>query len=132
MAKDGAPGRHHTPPKHKAKHARSGHIDASHRKVIKEFYGSHPDNEPDDATKKGGGPLYRKSGGSVMGGAAKPNPGRAMRKRGGRASGGCISYEGPGGRARHAKGGAALHPISHEGGTGPKGKKTIPESERVP
>ena len=135
------PAHHHSPPKHRAKHARGGHANAIHKNVINEFYGAQPDNEVDEELS--GGRLHRKRGGKAHhhhmahgghlpeafvkhehhghmaeGEAKKPHAGRAHRKRGG--------------RAHHAGGGSATHPMAHSGGTGPKGVHVMPDSEKSP
>jgi hypothetical protein len=52
-------------------------------------------------------------GGTISGAGKGPSMGRAGRKRGGGV-------------------GADLHPKTHDGGTGPKGRKIMADSEKVP
>ncbi len=61
-----------------------------------------------------GGRVKKAFGGATVSGSGKgPSMGRAGRKRGGGV-------------------GADLHPKTHEGGTGPKQRKIMPDSEKVP
>ena len=144
------PAHHHSPPKHRAKHARGGHANASHKNVINEFYGAQPDNEPDD--EEHGGRLHRRRGGKAHhmkhgghlpaafvahehhahGGHAPEHhahhhvDGEGHKPHGGRA------HRKRGGRAHHSHGGSALNPISHNAGKQPHGVHVTPEHEKSP
>jgi hypothetical protein len=95
------------------------------KNVVREAKGAHPKNEPDASLSRGSGPLFRKgggkvakaagfaTGGSISGGGKAPSMGRAARKRGGGV-------------------GADLHPKTHDAGSGPRGRKIMSDSERIP
>lgn len=113
------------------------------KNVEREARGTHPKNEPDDATSRGDGPLFRSRGGRTPGDSSecdRADGGIVARLKGGRvkkATGGSIGGGGKApsmGRAGRAKGGgvgADLHPLTHAGGHGPKGRK-INKSDRLP
>lgn len=111
------------------------------KNVEREARGSHPKNTPDGSLSRGGGPIFRKKGGKVAafadGGAAAATATGASLKRafGGSASIGGASKKPSMGRAARASGGgvgADLHPKTHDAGSGPKGRKIMAESEKVP
>lgn len=94
--------------------------------VEKEFHGAHAKNSPDATLKRGGGPIFRKSGGkiaaaagfatggAITGGAKAPSMGRPGRKRGGGV-------------------GADLNPLtSADKPSKPKGRTIMSESEKTP
>ncbi len=85
---------------------------APNKRVIREMKGAQPHNEPDDSLACGGR-AKRKKGGKIEGMAMKPNMGRAMRARGGKA-------------------GADLHPLTNDAGSGPKGRHVMSKSGMVP
>ena len=93
---------------------------AAHKNVIKEFNGAQVDNEPDADTGRSGR-LTRAKGGALkaaMEGAGKPpNLGRAKRARGGATGHGS---------------GSQAHPETGVGGTRPKGRHIMPESDKRP
>lgn len=140
---------HHVKMHHgEAKHARGGHANAVHKNVIAEFHGAQPDNEPDDALKRGGSihhkshRLFRRRGGKASeyteektmpeeGGEKKG--GRVHRKRGGHIDGeGHRPHMGRAGRRSGGKTSADLHPITHDAGHQPFGVTTMRESEKTP
>lgn len=117
------------------------------KNVEREARGAHPKNEPDATLSRGSGPLFRKRGGKVgafaEGGEVSRADGGAVPKRadGGKISkayGGSIAGAGKGpsmGRAGRARGGgvgADLHPKTHDGGSGPKQRHIMPDSDKVP
>jgi hypothetical protein len=118
----------------------------SAKNVVREAKGAHPKNEPDGTLSRGGGPIFRKRGGKIppsfLEGADEPEG--QDRARGGRTKkqlGGPLAPiagvgQRPGlGRAVRAQGGgvgADLHPKTHDAGSGPKQRKIMSESEKVP
>lgn len=114
------------------------------KNIEREAKGAHPRNEPDDATSRGSGPLFRSRGGRTPGDSSEcdraDGGGIIARLKGGRvkkATGGSISGGGKApsmGRAGRKRGGgvgADLHPMTHSGGSGPKGRK-INKADRLP
>lgn len=115
----------------------------AHKNVEREARGAHPKNTPDGSIARGAGPIFRKRGGKVPPQFAEEREkeeeeGRAKGGRVARAAGGSISGGGKKpsmGRAARARGGgvgADLHPLTHAAGTGPKGRKIMADSEKVP
>ena len=109
----------------------------SAKNVVREAKGSHPKNTPDGSLTRGG-PIFKAEGGAVI---DRADGGIVARLKGGRvkkAFGGTISGGGKKpsmGRAARASGGgvgADLHPKTHDAGSGPKGRKIMAESEKVP
>jgi len=107
------------------------------KNVVAEAKGAHPKNTPDAATSRGEGPIFRADGGVVE----REDGGRVERKKGGRIAkqlGGAIGGGGKkpsmgrAGRARGGGVGADLHPQTHHGGSGPKGRHLMSNSEREP
>lgn len=113
-------------------------FNAKGSQALKAFHGKRSPNTPDATLKRGGGPLFRKrggkipesfkehefgegedreekaTGGAISGAAAKPSPGRAGRRKGGRT-------------------GSELTPISiAESPAPPKGHKLMGEGEKTP
>ncbi|HEY3623741.1 MAG TPA: hypothetical protein VGL12_15370 [Roseiarcus sp.] len=116
----------------------------SAKNVVREAKGAHPKNEPDGTLSRGGGPIFRKRGGKIppsfLEGADEPE-GRARGGRTKKQLGGQIAPiagvgQRPGlGRPVRARGGgvgADLHPKTHDAGAGPKQRKIMPESEKIP
>ncbi len=116
----------------------------SRKAVMREAHGEHPDNEVDDALKRGGR-IHKRRGGGVKsdyteersdpeeGGEEKKKGGRVHRKKGGKIEGMAMKpHMGRAGRRRGGKAGADLHPMTHDAGKGPHGVHTMPESEKVP
>ena len=113
------------------------------KNVEREARGSHPKNTPDSATSRGDGPLFRSRGGRAGDSSEcdrADGGGIIARLKGGRvkkAFGGTISGGGKApsaGRAARKSGGgvgADTHPMTHSGGSGPKGRK-INKSDRIP
>lgn len=112
------------------------------KNVVREAKGAHPKNTPDASLSRGSGPIFRAEGGAVI--DRNDGGGIVARLKGGRvkkAFGGTISGGGKKpsmGRAGRASGGkigstgADQHPQTHHAGTGPKGRKLMAESEKVP
>jgi hypothetical protein len=101
------------------------------KNVVREAKGSHPHNEPDDATSRGDSPIFRAKGGR----AKKFADGGALKRAFGGATIGGGGKKPSAGRAARARGGgvgADLHPKTHEGGSGPKGRKIMSDSEKEP
>lgn len=103
--------------------------------VEREARGAHPKNTPDGTLSRGSG-IFRKRGGKVgkfaEGGAAT---GASLKRAFGGATisgGGKKPSMGRAARARGGGVGADLHPKTHEGGTGPKGRKIMADSEAEP
>jgi hypothetical protein len=103
------------------------------KNVVREAKGAHPKNEPDASLSRGSGPLFRKGGGKVAAAAGFTTGGRVKKATGGSISG---SGKAPSmGRAARARGGgigADLHPKTHDAGSGPRGRKIMSDSERIP
>ena len=114
--------------------------------VAKEAEGDHPDNEADDAIKRGHGRIHRKRGGHVAksefeeekhdaeeGGEGMKKGGRAKRKHGGMIDGeGHKPHMGRAGRRHGGKASADLHPVTHDAGVKPKHRKIMSEGEATP
>ncbi len=108
------------------------------KNVEREAKGAQPKNTPDGTLSRGGGPIFKAEGGAVI---VRAEGGIVARLKGGRvkkAFGGTISGGGKKpsmGRAGRKSGGgvgADLHPKTHDGGTGPKQRKIMPDSEKIP
>jgi hypothetical protein len=109
----------------------------AHKNVEREARGAHAKNTPDGSLSRGGGPIFRAKGGKIAklatGGAA--SDGASLKRAFGGAT---ISGGGKKpsmGRAARASGGgvgADLHPKTHDAGSGPKQRKIMAESEKVP
>lgn len=107
------------------------------KNVVREAKGSHPKNEPDGSLSRGSGPIFRSKGGKVAkfasGGAAAT--GASLKRAFGGATIGGAGKAPSMGRAARARGGgvgADLHPKTHDAGSGPKQRKIMAESEKVP
>lgn len=107
------------------------------KNVEREARGAHPKNTPDGTLARGAGPIFKAEGGAVD----RADGGIVARLKGGRvkkAFGGTISGGGKkpsmGRAARQSGGGvgADLHPKTHDAGSGPKQRKIMAESEKVP
>jgi hypothetical protein len=107
------------------------------KNVEREARGAHPKNTPDAALSRGEGPIFKAEGGAVD----RADGGIVARLKGGRvkkAFGGTIGGGGKKpsmGRAGRKGGGgvgADLHPKTHDAGSGPKGRKIMSESEKIP
>jgi hypothetical protein len=109
------------------------------KNVEREARGAHPKNEPDGTLSRGSGPIFKAEGGAVI---DKADGGIVARLKGGRvkkafggasiSGGGKAPSMGRAGRKRGGGVGADLHPKTHEGGTGPKGRKIMADSEKIP
>jgi hypothetical protein len=108
------------------------------KNVEREARGAQPKNEPDASLSRGSGPIFKAEGGAVI---DRKDGGIVARLKGGRvkkAFGGTISGGGKKpsmGRAGRKSGGgvgADLHPKTHDAGSGPKGRKIMGESEKIP
>ncbi len=109
------------------------------KNVEREAKGAQPKNTPDSTLARGAGPIFKAEGGAVI---DRADGGIVARLKGGRVKkafgGATVSGSGKGpsmGRAGRKRGGgvgADLHPKTHEGGTGPKQRKIMPDSEKVP
>jgi hypothetical protein len=108
------------------------------KNVEREARGAQPKNEPDGTLSRGGGPIFKAEGGAVV---DRKDGGIVARLKGGRvkkAFGGTISGGGKKpsmGRAGRKSGGgvgADLHPKTHDAGSGPKGRKIMADSEKIP
>jgi hypothetical protein len=109
------------------------------KNVEREARGSHPKNEPDGSLSRGSGPIFKAEGGAVIdradgGIVARLKGGRVKKQLGGAAISGSgkAPSMGRAGRKRGGGVGADLHPKTHEGGTGPKGRKIMADSEKIP
>lgn len=97
--------------------------------VKREFHGAQPKNTPDAA-------LHRAKGGAVnefKGEESDPEEGGEKKKRGGKVEGKAMKMHM--GRAMRQRGGgvgADLHPVTHDAGMKPKGRKIMSESELKP
>lgn len=104
----------------------------SAKNVVREAKGAHPKNTPDGTLSRGGGPIFKAKGGGV---GATPSGAALKRAYGGSASIGGGGKKPSMGRAARASGGgvgADLHPKTHDAGSGPKGRKIMADSEKVP
>jgi hypothetical protein len=106
------------------------------KNVVREAKGAHPKNTPDGTLSRGGGPIFRAKGGKVGKFASGGAPDGAALKRafGGATIGGGGKKPSMGRAARAGGGGvgADLHPKTHDAGSGPKQRKIMAESEKVP
>jgi hypothetical protein len=103
----------------------------AHKNVVREAKGAHAKNTPDGSLSRGSGPIFRKGGGKV----AKFADGGALKRAFGGATIGGGGKKPSMGRAARASGGgvgADLHPKTHDAGSGPKQRKIMSESEKVP
>jgi hypothetical protein len=100
------------------------------KNVEREAKGAHPKNTPDGALGRGDGPIFRADGGIV----ARLKGGRVKKAFGGGtiSGGGKAPSMGRAGRAKGGGVGADLHPKTHDAGTGPKGRKIMSDSEKIP
>jgi hypothetical protein len=109
------------------------------KNVEREARGAQPKNEPDATLSRGGGPIFKAEGGAVVdrkdGGivARLKAGGRAKKAFGGTISGGGKKPSmGRAGRKSGGGVGADLHPKTHDAGSGPKGRKIMADSEKIP
>jgi hypothetical protein len=108
----------------------------SAKNVEREARGAHPKNEPDATLSRGSG-IFRAKGGKIAklatGGAA-PDGASLKRAYGGStiSGGGRKPSMGRAARASGGGVGADLHPKTHDAGSGPKQRKIMAESEKVP
>jgi hypothetical protein len=108
------------------------------KNVEREARGAHPKNEPDGSLSRGSGPIFKAEGGAVVdradgGIVARLKGGRVKKALGGTISGGGKAPSmGRAGRKRGGGVGADLHPKTHDAGSGPKGRKIMAESEKIP
>lgn len=107
------------------------------KNVVREAKGAHPKNTPDAALSRGEGPIFKAEGGAVDradgGIVARLKGGRVKRAFGGTISGGGKAPSmGRAGRKRGGGVGADLHPKTHDAGSGPRGRKIMSDSERIP
>jgi hypothetical protein len=105
---------------------------------LKAFKGARSKNTPDATLSRGGGPLFRKSGGHIPE-SFKEHEFSKGEDREEKAAGGAISgaaAKPSGGRAGRRSGGgvgADLHPVSSaDSPSNPKGRKLMGDSERTP